>query len=324
VDISNSGAWLAGLQVQLETGEVLNEEYGGRRGPFRLLWTDSKGTAMEGNAGLQCLAAVRKFELDQGQLEAAEPLMRAQAVQRGLLTEEQPSLETLDHGGHCIQAKMIGGDYYDFLDMGAAEVGIILADIAGKGFPAALLMASLQGSLHGQCSDESNDLPQLLTSFLQAHRAGPLRHVLFRTVLRCHTHAPLRQLRTHNPPLLLRKGGGAEKLGATATVIGLFPDWKCSVTEAQLKTGDVLAIYTDGISETTRHNGEEFGERRLLETLRKSVNLEAAQIVRNVGNAVEQFRLGEQVGVDAGYCARSIGVADQVREPGHMRLPQLG
>jgi serine phosphatase RsbU (regulator of sigma subunit) len=108
----------------------------------------------------------------------------------------------------------------------------------------------------------------------------------------------------HNPPLLLRKGG-AEKLGATATVIGLFPDWKCSVTEAQLKTGDVLAIYTDGISETTGHNGEEFGEGRLLETVRKSVNLEAAQIVRNVENAAEQFRLGEQVGDLALVIARA-------------------
>jgi len=62
-----------------------------------------------------------------------------------------------------MQAK-IGGDYYDFLDVGAAaEVGIVVAAIAGKGIPAALLMASLQGSLHGQCSDDSKDLPQLLT-----------------------------------------------------------------------------------------------------------------------------------------------------------------
>ncbi len=81
----------------------------------------------------------------------------------------------------------------------------------------------------------------------------------------------------HNPPLLLRKGGGVEKLGATTTVVGLFPDWKCSVAEVQLKTGDVLAIYTHVITETTGHNGEEFGEGRLLEILRKSVNLEGCR-----------------------------------------------
>ena len=80
---------------------------------------------MEGNAGLQCLAADADiWKLDQGQLQAGEPLMRARAVQRGLLPQEQPSLETLDYAGHCIQAKMVGGDYYDFLDMGTAEVGI--------------------------------------------------------------------------------------------------------------------------------------------------------------------------------------------------------
>lgn len=174
-DISNSGARLAGLQVQLETGE----ECGSRSASFRVVWTGSKGTAMEGNGGLQCLAADTDiWKLDQGQLQAEEPLMRARAVQRGLLPQEQPSLETLDCAGHCIQAKMIGGDYYDFLDMGTGEVGIVLADIAGRGIPAALLMASLQGSLHGQCSDESKDPPQLLTSvnlhFLEAHRVRPM------------------------------------------------------------------------------------------------------------------------------------------------------
>jgi phosphoserine phosphatase RsbU/P len=77
-------------------------------------------------------------------------------------------------------------------------------------------------------------------------------------------------------------------------VLGLFWEWECSVAEIQLETGDVLSIYTDGITETTGHNGEEFGEVRLLDALRRNRDLEASCILRNVETAAEQFRLGEQ------------------------------
>ncbi len=85
-----------------------------------------------------------------------------------------------------------------------------------------------------------------------------------------------------------------EKLHATATVLGLFESIDCSVAEVQLEPGDLLSIYTDGITETTGYAGEEFGETRLLESLRENQNLETACILRNVEEAVRQFRLGEQ------------------------------
>jgi hypothetical protein len=320
VDISNSGAPGGAAST---AGSWRSPECG-MRGPQGAVpvWVGANGTALEGDAGLQCLAVDADiWKLDQGQLEAGKPLMRARAVQRGLLSQEQPSLETLDYAGHCMQAK-IGGDYYDFLDVGAAaEVGIVVADIAGKGIPAALLMASLQGSLHGQCSDDSKDLPQLLTS-VNLHfckHTAQARYATFFFGRYCDATRTLHYINCgHNPPLLLRKGGGVEKLGATTTVLGLFPDWKCSVAEVQLKTGDGLAIYTDGITETTGHNGEEFGEGRLLEILRKRVNLEAADRAecRKRGGTIPARRASGRF--DAGDCACSIGVADQVTEPGHL------
>ncbi|OLB89002.1 MAG: hypothetical protein DMG84_08925 [Acidobacteria bacterium] len=97
----------------------------------------------------------------------------------------------------------------------------------------------------------------------------------------------------HNPPLLLRKDS-VERMTATATVIGLFRDWECSVAEAHLESGDILCIYTDGITEASDKDGKEFGEARLLELLRQSRSLDAASIVQKVEQAVEQFRSGEQ------------------------------
>ena len=298
LDISNSGARLAGLEEPLEPGEVLKVECGNRRAPFRVVWTGAQGTATEGQAGLECLAADADiWKMNLRQLEDGEPLMRARVVQRALLPQEKPPLKTLDYAGHCIQARMVGGDYYDFLDLGPGEVGFVLADVSGKGVAAALLMASLQGCLHSQCGTGSKDLPRILTSLnlhFYRHSARERYVTLFFGRYSDATRTLHYANCGHNPPVLLRKGGAVERLNATATVLGLFSDWECSIAEARFDTGDVLSIYTDGITETTGHSGEEFGEARLLEALQKSRDLEARYILRNVENAAEQFRVGEQ------------------------------
>ena len=297
VDISTSGARLDGLKTPLDPGEVLEIECSNRSAPYRVVWTGAQGTASEGQAGLECLAVDADiWKLDLSQLSDGEALERARVVQRRLLPQENPSLTTLDYAGDCIQARMIGGDYYDFLDMGPGVVGFVLADVAGKGIPAALLMASLQGNLHSLYGAALNNLCQLLTSVnfhFYKHTAQDRYATFFfgqysdarRTLLYVNCG--------HNAPILLRRGGAVERLDATATVIGLFPDWKCSTAEVELETGDVLGIYTDGITETVGRDGEQFGEARLLETLQNNRHLEAADMVRNVENAVEQFKCGE-------------------------------
>ena len=215
----------------------------------------------------------------------------------GLLPQEKPRLETLDYAGNCMQALTLGGDYYDFLDMGPGVVGFVLADVSGKGIAAALLMASLQGSLHSEYSTGSKDIPQLLASVnhhFYKHTARNRYATLFFGQYSDATRTLHYVNCGHNPPVLLRKGGAVERLDATATVLGLFSDWNCSVAEARLETGDVLSLYTDGITETTGHSGEEFGEVRLLDTLSKNRDLEASCILQNVQHAAKQFRLGEQ------------------------------
>ena len=192
---------------------------------------------------------------------------------------------------------MVGGDYYDFLDMGPGEVGFLLADVAGKGVAAALLMASLQGSFHSQLGARREDIPILLGSVNREfckHTAEDRYVTLFFGWYSDATQTLHYANCGHNPPVLLHRDGGVERLTATAMVLGLFEDWECSVAEAHLQTGDVLIIYSDGITETTGCGGEEFGERRLLEAVRKNQDLEAVSILRNVEDAARQFRVGEQ------------------------------
>lgn len=298
VDISNSGVRLAAFQEPLEVGEVLKIECSNRRAPFRVVWVGKEGTATAGQAGFECLASdADMWKLNPRQLENDELLNRARVVQCALLPREKPPLETLDYAGCCIQARMVGGDYYDFLDLNPGEVGFVLADVSGKGIPATLLMASLQGSLHSQYARGSNDLRQLLTSlnfYLHKHTAASRYATLFFGRYSNATRTLHYVNCGHNPPVLLRQGGTVERLNATATVLGLFPDWECSIATVKLETGDVLTMYTDGVTETIGENGKEFGEARPLETLRNSRNLAAAQILRNIEAELEQFRSGEQ------------------------------
>ena len=218
-------------------------------------------------------------------------------MQTRLLPQEFPLLQTLEYSGHCVQTRTVGGDYYDVLDMGLGRVGFVLADVAGKGIAAALLMANLQGSLRSShASIGSKDLAQVLASVNRHFYKHTDTHSYATLFFGCYDDATqkLRYVNCgHNPPLLLHKDG-VERLTATATVLGLFRDWECSVAEAHLESEDILCIYSDGITEAMGKDGKEFGETRLLQVLRQSRNLDAASILQKAEQAVEQFRSGEQ------------------------------
>jgi serine phosphatase RsbU (regulator of sigma subunit) len=221
----------------------------------------------------------------------------AREVQSRLLPNRLPSLRTLDYAGACLQARVVGGDYYDFLELGGGQVGLILADIAGKGIAGALLMANLQANLRSQSSLAREDLRGLLrrvNGLLRESIAAERFATLF---FGCYEDGT-RRLRYvncgHNPPIVLRSGGGVERLSATATILGSFESWDCTLAEVTLAPGDTLLIFSDGITEASDGNGDEFGEARLLETLRQNRALPAAGLVATILNAVQEFGGREQ------------------------------
>ncbi|MDR3748738.1 MAG: SpoIIE family protein phosphatase [Acidobacteriota bacterium] len=228
---------------------------------------------------------------------ADQEMQIARQVQRRLLPQQAPSLRTLDCAGRCIQTRAVGGDYYDFLDLGSGRLGLVLADISGKGISGALLMANLQANLRSQYALALEDIPRLLRSvnhlfFLNTENNN------YATTFFAVYEDETRSLRYancgHNPPLLLRNNGDVERLEATATVLGLFEEWECTVVETQLSPGDVLIIYTDGISEAGPHEDEEFGEERLVDAARADTTRSAEEILNTVVATVQQFSQGEQ------------------------------
>jgi serine phosphatase RsbU (regulator of sigma subunit) len=282
----------------LKHGEFLQARYAQREAVFRVTWVGLPGSPSEGHVGVECLSPESElWDVDFSSHTDDEPLLQeiviARAVQRKLFPREKPKLHTLDYSGKCIQARTVGGDYYDFLDMGAGRVGFVLADVAGKGVAAALLMANLQGSIHSRAGVDASGLRGLLSAVnlhLFEHTEADRYATLF---FGCYhdTDRTLSYVNCgHTPPLLLRREGNAERLEATATVLGLFGSWDCSVGKTRMQSGDVLSIFTDGITETVAVNGDEFGEKRLLQVLQQNRHHETIEIIRGVERALEEFR----------------------------------
>lgn len=230
---------------------------------------------------------------------AEQEMQIARQVQSRLLPQQAPVLATLEMAGKCIQTRAVGGDYYDFLDFGSGKLGLVLADISGKGISGALLMANLQASLRGQYALALEDMPRLLRSvnhlFYKSTENNSYATTFF-GIYDDETRA-LRYVNCgHNPPLLVRSGGDVERLGATATVLGLFDDWNCCVEERQIAAGDVLVIYTDGISEAAAsEESEEFGDERLAQSVRRHRGKAADEMMNSIIMEVQEFSQGEQV-----------------------------
>ena len=226
------------------------------RNSFGLVSFDEVSRAVEA----QRRAAADKQKAEQ---RAAHELEIAMQVQSRLFPQRHPPMRTLEYAGACVQTRQVGGDYYDFLDLGQDRLGLVIGDIAGKGMPAALLMANLQANLRSQCA----------TAVEQPERFLQTVNRLFYEITADNAYATFfysefddraRRLRYancgHLPALVLRQDGDVERLEPTATVLGLFSTWECRTAEVPLAAGDLLAIYTDGITEAFDAQDDEFGE----------------------------------------------------------------
>ena len=202
----------------------------------------------------------------------------AREVQAGLFPRRFPRLETLSYAGMSVPAGLVGGDYFDFLDLGCGYLGIAVGDVSGKGVAAALLMANLQAHVRSQCALALDDIGSMLRAvnrlFQQSTQNGHYATLFFGEYR--DTDRRLRFVNCGHPPALLCHADGAmERFGATATVLGLGEDWNCEIVEMQLAPGDRLLIYTDGVTEAENERGEEFGAGRLAELLSRSRGMPA-------------------------------------------------
>jgi serine phosphatase RsbU (regulator of sigma subunit) len=197
-----------------------------------------------------------------------------------------------------VQARAVGGDYYDFLDLGPGMLGLVLADISGKGLYAALLMANLQASLRSLSARlATEDLPSLLAGVDRSFsESTALNHFATLFVgLYDDATGRLRYVNCgHLPPVVMRGNGEIERLDVSAGAIGFLDEWRGEMREVALAPDDIVVLFTDGVTEALNEQGEEFGEARLLATLATHRQLPLPEFLDRVMADVRAFGGREQ------------------------------
>jgi sigma-B regulation protein RsbU (phosphoserine phosphatase) len=237
------------------------------------------------------IGEVRKKEKLDAELEIARH------VQLRLFPKSVPKLKTLEMAGICIPGRVVSGDYYDYVRLDDRSTAIALGDVSGKGVSAALLMASIQSALHAQLKfSGASSHPVLSTATLMAlisqqlyENTPPEKYATFfcsvyddETGRLTYTNAG------HLKPILVRDGH-ASALEGDGMVVGLLPDVKYEQQEVLLRTGDLLAVFSDGIPEAENAAEQEFGEVRLAELLVTANGQPLDNIIAMVTGAVEKW-----------------------------------
>lgn len=216
----------------------------------------------------------------------------AREVQEQLFPRELPALPGLELAAVCRAARVVSGDYYDFLKLGDSGLGLAIADISGKGISAALLMASLQAALRGQAIVDGHRSTAQVVEILNRHLFLNTADDRYATLFYAEYDAPSRSLRYtnagHCAPFFI-SGGKVKKLDEGGTVVGLFDhaDYKQGVVHAE--SGGLLVAFSDGLFEPENVYGEEFGTARLASEVLRLRDLPAERLAEGLLSAVEQW-----------------------------------
>jgi sigma-B regulation protein RsbU (phosphoserine phosphatase) len=234
----------------------------------------------------------RLLEVEKEKERLHSELEIARHVQSGLFPKTAPHMKSLMLSGICRPARMVSGDYYDYLLVDEKHLAVAIGDVAGKGISAALLMASMQSVMRSQLMETRLVSPRHLVGLLNRQlyaNTTPEKYATFcfglydeQTGSFTYTNAG------HLQPLLIR-GGSTVHLDVTGTVVGAFPAIPYEEKQIELVGGDLLVAYTDGITEPENAYGEMFGEDRLVEVLMRHQNAEPEEIISRTMEAVREW-----------------------------------
>jgi sigma-B regulation protein RsbU (phosphoserine phosphatase) len=224
----------------------------------------------------------------------------AAQVQRLFLPSGKPAIAGLEIAGMMLPARGVGGDYYDYIPIDTHAIQIVIADVAGKGVPAALLMSATAAAMRLEANDDRNMLEQVERLNTGIHSVSDGERYV--TLLVAEIDAQKRKLRYvncgHNPALLFRANTGTlTRMNSSCPPIGLSPEEICEQAAEDLMTGDVLVFYTDGVTEAENRLEEEFGMERLSATIRRGSSLSAEDLMISIYNSAADF-CGDDFGDD--------------------------
>ena len=238
----------------------------------------------------QVLDDERRLE---GEMEVARQVMA------GILPSETPKLAGLDVAAVIEPCYEVGGDYYDFIPLDDDRWGIAMADVSGKGVPAALVVAAMRATLYALAKRELalRSVFRYANEFINTSTRVRAKYVtLFYAVLDVQARRMIYVNAGHLPPVVMRASGDVDLLRSGGFPLGFFDAPRYFEQFAQLSTGDLVCLYTDGITETSNVMDEDYGRARLIEVLRRHQQRSAAEIADAILSDVRRF--GERAPLD--------------------------
>ena len=245
-----------------------------------------------GNTAMSALENERLFEQELQKKQLEKELQLALEIQKNLLPDKNPNIKNYDIVGCSYPSRHVGGDYFDFIHISSTELLIAIADVSGKGMPAALLMANVQAALKvlSPLHFSLKELIERLNSIV-FQNTSPDKFVTFFCGILNTKNNNFHYLNAgHNPPILLRENGSIEYLSEGGIILGIsdntFPYTEGDVT---LNYDDLLLLYTDGVTEALNLDKEEFGEEKLIDTLKYVKNFKSEEILLKISEELKNF-----------------------------------
>jgi sigma-B regulation protein RsbU (phosphoserine phosphatase) len=220
----------------------------------------------------------------------------AKGIQQSFLPEEEPKIENIDIAAVNIPAKEVGGDFYDFIPIDIDKWGLTIADVSGKGVPAALFMALSRTLIRASATGNPNvsNAIEKANDLICADAKSGMFVTLFYAILDTKKRSLKYVNAGHNPPLLLKKpAGDLLLLKAQGIALGVIDGIKLEEAEIQLEKDDIITLFTDGVTEAINEKEEQFGQQRLLKIIQENCNLPARDIVKKIQEEVTKFSGGQ-------------------------------
>ncbi|MFQ6032682.1 MAG: PP2C family protein-serine/threonine phosphatase, partial [Candidatus Zixiibacteriota bacterium] len=253
---------------------------------------DQRLVAIIAMQSAQVLENARLYEEEKKLQQMEEDIRIAKNIQRSLLPKENPSLPGIDIAGLNLQAREVGGDYYDFINIDKDYLGIAIADVSGKGMPAALLMANVQATLKAQalakcapseCVAKSNSF---LCRSVEKGKFVTLIYAILDIKEKSFTYANA----GHCYPFIFNLKGAVKQLETSGLVLGVLDDHAYQEEQVVLQPGEWLLLYTDGITEAFDQRDEQFEEERLIRVVQENLDLDAEKMSQQIVNSVIEFQ----------------------------------
>jgi len=243
------------------------------------------------NIATMAIDNARLFEESLAKQRLEEELNLAHSIQEKLLPKIMPDVPWCIVDTFHIPTKQVGGDYFDVIKLNETSLCTAIADVSGKGFPAALLMANLQSAFRALVSAQLplNEITKRLNKIV-FENTDPDKFITFFVSIYDSVARSLSYVNAgHNYPFLITRGGEINRLDKGGLMLGVIEDVEYQLGKEETQSGDVLYLFTDGVSEALNFNGEEFTEERLEQTLRLNLNHSASDILKNVREEIASF-----------------------------------